>query len=124
VLLPMPAEVSTGFKTSPSRVISTRRFDRRKRGTKSIYEAINEAYPFPHDHRIFVREWPLDSVSQNGQLGSEPPKPVFQIHAPPGLSVEAKRKMTKSVNAAVAKAYNNPPDFLILFWSTRKTGWR
>jgi phenylpyruvate tautomerase PptA (4-oxalocrotonate tautomerase family) len=40
---------------------------------------------------------------------------MFQIHAPPGLSVEAKRKLIKSVNAAVAKAYNNLPDFLILF---------
>ena len=81
---------------------------------KSIYEALSEAYPFPPNHRIFVHEWPVDSVSQNGQLGSEPPRPVFQIHAPPGLSVEAKRKLIKSVNAAVAKAYNNLPDFLIL----------
>jgi len=81
---------------------------------KGIYEALNEAYPFPPDHRIYVREWPLDSVSQNGQLGSEPPRPVFQIHAPQGLSVEAKRKMIKSINTAVAKAYNNLPGFLIL----------
>jgi len=58
---------------------------------------------------------PLDSVSQNGQLGSESPRPAFQIHAPQGLSVEAKRKMIKSVSAAVAKAYNNLPGLLILF---------
>ena len=81
---------------------------------KGIYEALREAYPFPPDHRIYVREWPLNSVSQDGQLGSEPPRPVFQIHAPTGLSVEAKRKMMKSINAGVAKAYNNLPEFLIL----------
>ena len=61
-----------------------------------------------------MHEWPLDSVSQEGQLGSEPPRPVFQIHAQPGLSVEAKRKMMKSINAAVANAYNNL-SLLILF---------
>ena len=89
--------------------------EEKKELVKGIYEALREAYPFPPDHRIFVREWPLDSVSQDGQLGSEPPRPVFQIHAPPGLSVEAKRKMIRSVDSAVAKAYNNLPDFLILF---------
>jgi phenylpyruvate tautomerase PptA (4-oxalocrotonate tautomerase family) len=88
--------------------------EEKKELVKDIYEALREAYPFPPDHRIFVREWPLDSVSQEGQLGSEPPRPVFQIHAPQGLSVEAKRKMMKSINAAVAKAYNSLPDFLIL----------
>jgi hypothetical protein len=39
---------------------------------KALYDALHEAYPFPDDHRIFLREWPLDSVSQNGLLGSEP----------------------------------------------------
>ncbi len=88
--------------------------EEKKELVKGIYEALNEAYPFPPDHRIFVHEWALDSVSQEGQLGSEPPRPVFQIHAQLGLSVEAKRKMMKSINAAVAKAYNNLPEFLIL----------
>lgn len=80
---------------------------------KGIYQALNDAYPFPPDHRIFVREWALDSVSQDGQLGSEPPRPVCLIHAPQGVSMEAKRKMTKGINAAVARAYDNLPDFMI-----------
>jgi phenylpyruvate tautomerase PptA (4-oxalocrotonate tautomerase family) len=88
--------------------------EEKKKLVKDIYEAFDEAYPFPPDHRIFVHEWPLDSISQNGQLGSEPPRPVLQIHAPEGLPVAAKRKMINSINAAVAKAYNNPPGFLIL----------
>jgi hypothetical protein len=46
-----------------------------------MYDALSEAYPFPDDHRIFLREWALDSVSQNGLLGSEPMRPVFQVHA-------------------------------------------
>lgn len=51
---------------------------------KAMYEALREAYPFPDDHRIFLREWGPDSVSQNGLLGSEQAKPVFLIHAPNG----------------------------------------
>ena len=89
--------------------------EEKKELVKSIYEAINEAWPFPDDHRIFVREWSLDSVSENGQLGSEPPRPVFQMHVPPELPVNAKRKLIKRINAAVAKAYNNLPGLLILF---------
>ena len=85
----------------------------KKKMFKRIYEALSEAYPFPPDHRVFLREWPLESVSQDGQLGSEPPRPVFLIHAPQGISVEAKRKMMKGINAAVAEAYNDLPDFMI-----------
>ena len=85
----------------------------KKKMFKRVYEALSEAYPFPPDHRVFLREWPLESVSQDGQLGSEPPRPVFLIHAPQGISVEAKRKMMKGINAAVAEAYNDLPDFMI-----------
>ncbi len=79
---------------------------------KAIYEGLREAYPFPDDHRIFLREWPLDSVSQNGLLGSEPARPVFIIHGPQGADVDAKRKMLKKINSAVAEAYDLP-EFMI-----------
>jgi phenylpyruvate tautomerase PptA (4-oxalocrotonate tautomerase family) len=79
---------------------------------KGIYDALHDAYPFPDDHRIFVREWLPDSVSQNGLLGSEPARPVFVIHAPQGVNIDAKRRMLKKINAAVAEAYHLP-DFMI-----------
>ena len=75
---------------------------------KSIYEALHEAYPFPDDVRIFLREWPLESVSQDGRLGSEPARPVFMMHVPQGVNVDAKRKMAKKINDAVAEAYRLP----------------
>ena len=81
---------------------------------RALYEALKEAYPLPPDHRIFVHEWPLNSVSQDGQLGSETPRPVFQMHVPPELPAQAKRKLIKSINVAVARAYNNL-SLLILF---------
>jgi phenylpyruvate tautomerase PptA (4-oxalocrotonate tautomerase family) len=87
--------------------------EEKKKMLKGIYDALNEAYPFPPDHRVFLREWPLESVSQDGQLGSELPRPAFLLHAPQGVSVESKRKMVKGINAAVAEAYNNLPSFII-----------
>lgn len=79
---------------------------------KALYEALGEAYPFPDDHRIFLREWPADNVSQNGLLGSEPARPVLVIHAPQGANTDAKRRMLKMINAAVADTYHLP-DFMI-----------
>jgi phenylpyruvate tautomerase PptA (4-oxalocrotonate tautomerase family) len=79
---------------------------------KAIYDALHDAYPFPDDHRVFLREWPGDSVSQNGLLDSEPPRPVFVIHGPQGVNPDAKRKMLKGINAAVADAYHLP-EFMI-----------
>lgn len=78
---------------------------------KAMYEAMHEVYPFPDDTRIFLREWPVDSVSQNGLVGSEPVRPVFVVHIPQHGDVDAKRKMLKEINAAVADAYDNLPDF-------------
>lgn len=72
---------------------------------KAMYQALHEAYPFPDDTRIFLREWPLDSVSQNGLLGSEPARPVFVVHIPQGGHIDAKRVMLKKIHAAVAEAY-------------------
>jgi hypothetical protein len=83
-----------------------------KRGlVKEMYEALHEAWPFPDDVRIFLREWPLDSVSQNGRLGSEPVRPVFTMHIPQGAKPDLKRKVLKNINAAVAAAYPLP-DFM------------
>jgi phenylpyruvate tautomerase PptA (4-oxalocrotonate tautomerase family) len=84
------------------------RIDEKRRLVKSIYEALHEAYPFPDDVRIFLHEWPLDSVSQDGRLGSEPARPVFMMHVPQGVNVDAKRTMMKKINDAVVKAYHLP----------------
>lgn len=87
--------------------------DRKRELVKALYEAMHEVYPFPDDTRIFLREWPLDSVSQNGRLGSEPARPVLGMHIPQErVSIDAKRKMLKRINAAVADAYQLP-DFMV-----------
>ena len=82
--------------------------EEKRKLVKGLYEALHEAYPFPDDVRIFVREWPLESVSQDGLLGSEPARPVFKMHVPQGVNIDAKRKMMKMINDAVAEAYHLP----------------
>jgi len=79
---------------------------------KAMYEALREAYPFPDDTRIFLREWAGDSVSQDGLLDSEPARPVFTVHVPQGAKDDAKRRMLTKINAAVTAAYPLP-DFAI-----------
>lgn len=79
---------------------------------QAIYDALREAWPFPDDTRIFLREWSLDSVSQNGALGSEPMRPVFITHIPQGADLDVKRRVLKKINKAVADAYHLP-EFII-----------
>lgn len=82
--------------------------DEKTKLVKSMYEALHEAYPFPDDVRIFLREWPLESVSQNGHLVSEAVRPVFMMHVPQGVSVDAKLKMLSKIDAVVSEAYRLP----------------
>jgi hypothetical protein len=86
--------------------------DRKRELMSAMYGALHEAWPFPDDVRIFVREWPLECVSQNGQLGSEPIRPVLTLHIPEGGNPDAKRKVLKKLSAAVTAAYQLP-DFMI-----------
>jgi hypothetical protein len=85
--------------------------DRKGELMAAMYGALHEAWPFPDDVRIFLREWPLDSVSQNGVLGSEPVRPVLTLHIPQGGIADAKRKVLQTISSAVAAAYQLP-DFM------------
>ena len=85
--------------------------DRKSELMRAMYGALHEAWPFPDDVRIFIREWPQQSVSQNGALGSEPVRPVLTLHIPQGGDPDIKRKVLKKISAAVLAAYNLP-DFM------------
>jgi hypothetical protein len=89
--------------------------------------ALNEAYPVP-DVRIFLREYQADNVSQDGRLESEPVRPVCFIEAPQLRSLDARRKLTEKINAAVADAYEgiaNTREILILHneYPLENAGW-
>lgn len=82
--------------------------DGKRKLVKAMYDAMHEVYPFPDDTRIFLREWEMDTVSQNGLLGSEPARPVFVAHVSVGGDPEKKREMLMRINAAVHEAYALP----------------
>ena len=87
------------------------RVDAKKKLVKEVFVALDEAYPVP-DTRIFLREWPLEDVSQDGRLDSAPAKPVAFLEVPPGIRLDVKRQMLKRISAAIADAYRLP-DILI-----------
>jgi phenylpyruvate tautomerase PptA (4-oxalocrotonate tautomerase family) len=71
---------------------------------RQVSDAIEEAYQF-HDVRVWLREYPLENVAQDGRVGSEPVRPVCFLEAPELSSLEARRTMAAKIQAAVAEAY-------------------
>jgi phenylpyruvate tautomerase PptA (4-oxalocrotonate tautomerase family) len=81
------------------------RVDAKRTLVKDVFTALDEAYRVP-DTRIFLREWPLENVSQDGGLDSEPARPVCFLEVPPGIRPDVKRTMVQRISAAVAEAYH------------------
>jgi phenylpyruvate tautomerase PptA (4-oxalocrotonate tautomerase family) len=75
----------------------------KERMVEEVYAAIHEAWPIP-DTRILVREWPPESVSQDGRFTSAPMRPICFLDVPPGLAAEAKRILIGRISAAVGTA--------------------
>jgi phenylpyruvate tautomerase PptA (4-oxalocrotonate tautomerase family) len=103
------------------------RRDAKKRMMEKTTAALNEAYPVP-DVRIFLREYQAENVGQDGQLESEPVRPVCFIEAPQLRSLDARRKLVDKVNAAIADAYEgiaNTREILILHneYPLENAGW-
>ena len=73
---------------------------------KEVAELIHHAYMIP-DNRVFLREWPVELISIDGELRG-PMRPIFNFLVPPGLPVEAKRLLVKRVSSAIAEACNLP----------------
>jgi len=80
--------------------------DIKKKLVKEVADSIHHAYLIP-DTRVFLREWPAEQMSIDGQLGS-PMRPICDFVVPPGLPVEAKRQLIKRVSSAIAEACNLP----------------
>jgi phenylpyruvate tautomerase PptA (4-oxalocrotonate tautomerase family) len=89
------------------------RVDAKRTLVKEVFAAIDEAYGFP-DTRIFLREWPLEQVSQDGRLDSQPAKPVCFLEVPPGVRPDVKRTLVQRITAAVADAYHLPDVMVFL----------
>ena len=80
--------------------------DIKKKLVKEVADSIHHAYLIP-DTRVFLREWPAEQMSIDGQLGN-PMRPICDFVVPPGLPVEAKRQLIKRVSSAISEACNLP----------------
>src|SRR5260370_35045729 len=90
------------------------RIEEKNKLVKAICAALREAYPYPDDVRIFLREWRPDSVSQDGQLGSEPVRSVFMMHVPEGANIDANRKVLRIINYDIVEAYHLPKHMIFM----------
>src|SRR4030095_9073356 len=57
--------------------------------------------------RVFLREWPAQQISIDGELGHSM-RPICNFLVPPGLPIEAKRQLVNRVSSAIAEACNLP----------------
>jgi phenylpyruvate tautomerase PptA (4-oxalocrotonate tautomerase family) len=86
--------------------------DIKKKLVKEVAEFIHRAYMIP-DTRVFLREWPAEQISIDGEL-ARPMRPICNFVVPPGLPVEAKRRLVSRVSAAIAEACNLPREVVPL----------
>ena len=68
-----------------------------------MYEAIHQAWPIP-DTRVLIREWPNATVSQDGRIEDVPMRPICTLAVPPGLELDAKRRLIKQISNTLGDA--------------------
>jgi len=91
--------------------------------SREVFDAIHQAWPIP-DTRILIREWPAESVSQDGRIETAPMRPICFLDVPPGLPVQAKRTLIQRISTAVAEACDRKPEDVPLpSGSHVKTNW-
>ncbi|MGI5268108.1 tautomerase family protein [Nonomuraea sp. CA-218870] len=102
--------------------------DAKQKMLKEITEALDEAYQIP-DTRGWLREYPVENVSQDGRVGAEPVRPVFSLEAPELFRLDAKRTVVQKIESAIAGAYKgiaNTDEVLVLIneYPLHNVGWR
>ena len=102
--------------------------DAKRKMMKEVTEALHEAWPIP-DTRGWLREYPANSVSQDGLIQAEPVRPVCSLEAPELTNLDAKRKLVQKVESAIAAAYHgiaNTEEVLLLVnhYPLENVGWQ
>jgi phenylpyruvate tautomerase PptA (4-oxalocrotonate tautomerase family) len=101
--------------------------DAKQKMFREVTEALQEAYHFP-DTRGWLREYAPQNVSQEGFVGAEPIRPVCSLEVPELSSLDAKRKLARKIEAAIAEAYQgiaNTEQVLVLVnhYPLENVGW-
>jgi phenylpyruvate tautomerase PptA (4-oxalocrotonate tautomerase family) len=76
--------------------------DSRRRLVKDVADALHAAYQII-DTRVLLREWSAEQTSNDGVLGA-PMRPICTFVVPPGLPVDAKRRLVERTSSAIATA--------------------
>jgi phenylpyruvate tautomerase PptA (4-oxalocrotonate tautomerase family) len=76
--------------------------DSKRRLVKEVADALHAAYQIP-DTRVLLHELTAEQTSTDGVLGA-PLRPICTFVVPPGLPVEAKRRLVARTSAAIAEA--------------------
>ena len=102
--------------------------DAKRTMMKEITDALHEAWPIP-DTRGWLREYPADSVFQDGHTQAEPIRPVCSLEAPELTNLDAKRKLVQKIESAIGTAYDgiaNTDEVLVLInhYPLEDVGWR
>jgi phenylpyruvate tautomerase PptA (4-oxalocrotonate tautomerase family) len=80
--------------------------DVKKKLVTEVTDSLHQAYKIP-DNRVFLREWTAEQVGIDGELG-RPMRTICTFVVPPGLPVEGKRELVKSVSSAMVEACDPP----------------
>lgn len=100
----------------------------KQRMLKEITEALDETFHFP-DTRGWIREYPADNVSQDGEVGVHPIRPLCFLEVPELTDLDAKRTLVQKIESAVADAYRGIAEtdellVLINHYPLENVGWR
>lgn len=83
---------------------------------REITAAVDEAFHVP-DVRVWLREYPPGNVAQDGRIGAEPIRPLVFLEVPELDDIDARRKMSGRISAAIAAGYEglaNTAETLVL----------
>lgn len=87
------------------------RMDAKKKLVEKTSAALHEAFQLD-DTRVFIREYPLENVGQDGHLQTEL-RPICFVEAPKGTPIDAKRTLVRKINEAVTEALSTARSTLI-----------
>ena len=91
--------------------------DAKKKLVQKMKAALNEVWPIP-DVRVFFSEYEAANVAQDGVFEAEQVRPICFLYVPLLRSLDAKRKLTRTLHAAFAEAYEriaNTKEFMIFY---------
>src|SRR5438045_334419 len=113
----VPASPRTPRTSRSKSIEASTRVSSRRKLVQKMKAALNEVWPIP-DVRVFFSEYEAANVAQDGVFEAEQVRPICFLYVPLLRSLDAKRKLTRTLHAAFAEAYEriaNTKEFMIFY---------